>query len=34
LDDSSTFERMEVGRVILGVWNLKEISQDLLGFIA
>jgi hypothetical protein len=33
-DDSGNFERMEVSRIVLGIWNFREISQDLLGFVA
>jgi len=25
---------MELVRIVLGAWNLREISQDLLGFVA
>ncbi len=34
LDDCNTFERMEMNRYNLGIWNLKETSQTLLSLVA
>jgi len=34
LDDCNTFEKMEMNRYNLGIWNLKETSQTLLSLVS